>query len=49
MMSDLEKLMSEPSFIGSAHEYEDKSFKVAQADNFAYTDPIDGSVSTKQV
>lgn len=47
-MADLEKLMSEPSFIGSVHEYDGKSFKVALADNFAYTDPIDGSVSTKQ-
>lgn len=47
-MADLEALMAEPSFMGSVHQYEDKSFTVAMADNFAYTDPIDGSVSVKQ-
>lgn len=41
--------MSESGFIGSVHEYGDKSYRVAQSDNFSYTDPIDGSVSTKQV
>lgn len=49
MMEDLEQLMADPKFIGSVHQYEDKSFKVALADNFAYTDPIDGSLSSKQV
>lgn len=49
MMNDLESLMNEPSFIGSTHEFEGKSFIVALADNFSYTDPIDGSISTKQV
>ncbi|XP_032787395.1 phosphoglucomutase-1 [Daphnia magna] len=48
MMNDLESLMNEPSFIGSTHEFEGKSFIVALADNFSYTDPIDGSISTKQ-
>jgi hypothetical protein len=49
MMADLEKLMNEPSFIGSVHEFEGKSYTVALADNFSYTDPIDGSLSSKQV
>lgn len=49
MMVDLENLMSEPTFIGSVHQHGDKSYRVAQADNFAYTDPIDGSISIKQV
>ena len=49
MIADLEKLMNEPTFIGSVHEHGEKSYRVAQADNFAYTDPIDGSVSVKQV
>lgn len=49
MMADLETLMNDSKFIGSVHEYEDKSFTVALADNFSYTDPIDGSLSSKQV
>lgn len=48
-MADLEALMNEPSFIGSVHEFDGKSFTVALADNFSYTDPIDGSLSSKQV
>lgn len=49
MVEDLELMMNGPSFIGSVHQYEDKSFQVALADNFSYTDPIDGSISVKQV
>ena len=41
--------MNDPQFIGSVHQFEDKTFQVALADNFAYTDPIDGSISVKQV
>lgn len=48
MMEDLETLMSSGSFVGSTHQYEDKSYTVALADNFAYKDPIDGSLSVKQ-
>jgi len=40
--------MSQPSFIGSSHDFNGKSYSVALADNFAYKDPIDGSLSIKQ-
>ena len=49
MMADLEALMNDATFIGSVHEHEGKSFIVALADNFSYTDPIDASISSKQV
>ena len=49
MMADLEALMNDATFIGSVHEHEGKSFTVALADNFSYTDPIDASISSKQV
>ena len=49
MMAELEAQMNNPQFIGSVHQFEDKTFQVALADNFAYTDPIDGSISVKQV
>lgn len=45
MMKNLRELVSKESFIGTQHG----SFKVAQADDFQYTDPIDQSVSKKQV
>lgn len=48
MMRRLEQSMAEPSFVGSVHQHGDKSYIVALADNFGYTDPIDGSVATKQ-
>lgn len=48
MMADLEKRMGESDFVGSMHEFEEKSFQVAVADNFSYKDPIDGSLSVKQ-
>ena len=49
MMTDLEERMNQSDFIGSVHEFEGKSFQVAVADNFSYKDPIDGSLSVKQV
>ena len=36
-------------FIGKKFTYSDKSYSVKLADDFEYTDPIDKSVSTKQV
>lgn len=50
MMSHLRKLFADKSFVGSELKStsSDSSFKVAEADDFSYTDPIDGSVSTKQ-
>jgi phosphoglucomutase len=49
-MSHLRKLFADSSFVGSTLKASssDTSFKVAEADDFSYTDPIDGSVSNKQ-
>lgn len=49
MIKDLEAQMFEPSFVGKTFSSGDKSYVVAVADNFAYTDPVDGSVSKNQV
>ncbi|KAK4050179.1 Phosphoglucomutase-2 [Microbotryomycetes sp. JL221] len=50
VMSNLEKAFAESSFVGSdlTATSSSISFKVAEAANFAYTDPIDGSVSKNQ-
>lgn len=37
------------AFVGQKFTANEKSFIVKQADNFTYTDPVDGSVSQKQV
>lgn len=49
MIKDLETSMFDPSFVGKKFSSGDKSYEVAVADNFAYTDPVDGSVSKNQV
>lgn len=49
MIKDLETAMFDPSFLGKKFSSGDKSYEVAVADNFAYTDPVDGSVSKNQV
>ncbi len=49
IMTNLNDLVDDPAFIGKSYSYQDKTFKVAKADNFGYTDPIDSSISTKQV
>ncbi len=49
MMADLDALVLDPAFVGQSFSHGDKTFKVAKADNYGYTDPIDGSVSKKQV
>ena len=48
-MADLDVLVVDPSFKGKSFSQGDKTFVVAQSDNYSYTDPIDGSVSKKQV
>lgn len=48
MMTDLEKLITKPDFVGREFSNGGKSYKVKIGDNFSYTDPIDGSVATKQ-
>lgn len=49
MIKDLEKAMFDPSFVGKKFSSGDKTYEVAVSDNFAYTDPVDGSVSKNQV
>ena len=52
MMTDLRNKVSTETvaaFIGKEFTEGDKTYKVAKADDFEYTDPIDKSVSKKQV
>jgi hypothetical protein len=49
MMKELEKRMAAADFVGKEFMAGAKTYKVAKADNFSYTDPIDGSVSQHQV
>ncbi|XP_064477011.1 phosphoglucomutase-1-like [Ornithodoros turicata] len=48
MLDALEKKITAAGFVGSQLTADNKSFKVARADNFSYTDPVKGFVSTKQ-
>lgn len=50
MMQHLRELFAKSDFAGSTQKATTSStqFTVESADDFAYTDPIDGSVSTKQ-
>jgi phosphoglucomutase len=49
MMEALEQKMTEPKFLGQEFSHGVKTYKVRLADNFSYNDPIDKSISTKQV
>lgn len=49
MIKDLETVMFDKSFVGKKFSSGDKTYEVAVSDNFAYTDPVDGSVSKNQV
>lgn len=49
MMDLLEKKITDPAFVGKTFSHGAKSYTVKVADNFSYTDPVDKSVSTKQV
>ena len=49
MISNLESYIADPASVGKTYSHGGKTFKVAKADNFEYTDPIDHSVSKKQV
>lgn len=49
MIKELEAKMFDKSFVGQKFSSGDKSYEVAVSDNFAYTDPVDGSVSKNQV
>ena len=49
MMLGLEQLLKDCGFVGRHLSGAGKTYTVRAADNFSYTDPIDGSVSAKQV
>lgn len=49
MMKGLEALMLDRSFVGKQFSANDKVYTVEKADNFEYSDPVDGSVSKNQV
>lgn len=49
MMKDLETVMFDRSFVGKQLSCGDKVYTVEKADNFEYSDPVDGSVSKNQV
>lgn len=49
MMDALEKTITDPSFIGKEYSSGGKTYKTKIGDNFSYVDPVDKSVSTKQV
>merc|ERR1712226_1831471 len=47
-MEDLESLVADPGTVGRQYEARGQTFTVSGADNFSYTDPVDGSQATKQ-
>ncbi|KAJ8277912.1 hypothetical protein GJAV_G00081590 [Gymnothorax javanicus] len=48
MIKDLETMMFDKAFIGQKFSAGDKTYQVEKADNFEYSDPVDGSVSKNQ-
>jgi phosphoglucomutase len=48
MMAKLESLIADASFVGKSFSSGGKQYTVSIGDNFSYTDPVDGSVTTKQ-
>lgn len=49
MMERLERKITNSDFKGRVFTYQEKSYTVKEADNFAYVDPIDKSESIGQV
>jgi phosphoglucomutase len=48
MMKDLMSLMLDHSFVGKQFSTNGKVYTADKADNFEYSDPVDGSVSKNQ-
>jgi len=48
MMKNLQDYVDDSSSVGKEYSALGKTYKVSACDNFSYTDPIDGSVATKQ-
>jgi len=49
MMLDLELMISDKAFIGQIFAVGEKKYQVETADNFEYSDPVDGTISRNQV
>lgn len=49
MIEGLQTTMFDKGFVGQKFSSGDKTYQVEKADNFEYTDPVDGSVSKGQV
>lgn len=49
MMKDLETILFDRAFVGKQLSAGEKSYAVERADNFEYSDPVDGSISRNQV
>ncbi len=49
MMLDLELMISDRAFPGKVFTVGEKKYQVEAADNFEYSDPVDGTISRNQV
>lgn len=49
VMKHLQDLFAQPDFVGKKFNSFDKTYEVKLADDFQYTDPVDHSLTTKQV
>ena len=49
MMENLNSFVADSSHIGQDYSSGEKTYRLAKADNFCYTDPVDNSVSKNQV
>lgn len=48
-MRDLEALVTDKSFIGQQFAVGSHIYSIAKTDSFEYVDPVDGTVTKKQV
>ncbi|KAG9273680.1 phosphoglucomutase-1-like [Astyanax mexicanus] len=48
MMLELEVMITDKAFIGQTFNAGEKTYEVEKADNFEYSDPVDGSISRNQ-
>ena len=49
MMNKLEQIVTSPVYVGTKIIHKNKSYVVKLADNFHYEDPVDGSITERQV
>lgn len=48
-MQEVETVIQKPGFLGTTLSSGNKTYTVKLADNYSYTDPVDGSQANKQV